>query len=64
VWNRIRHATLYFLLGFTVAFVIYLFIRFNADQVLVGMALGSAVGVLVAALLLWLEYRYPDQPRA
>lgn len=64
MWHRIRQAALYFLLGFTVAFVIYLFVRFNADQVLLGMAIGSAVGVIVAAGLLWLEYRFPVNTRS
>jgi uncharacterized membrane protein len=62
MWRRIRQAALYFLLGFTVAFVVYLFVRFDADQVLLGMAIGSGVGVIVAAALIWLEHRFPDNP--
>lgn len=62
MWRRIRQATLYFLLGFTVVFVVYLFLRFNADQVLLGMAIGAVAGIIVAAALLWLEHRFPDEP--
>jgi len=61
MWRRTRQATLYFLVGFTIAFLVYLFIRFDPGQVLVGMGIGSAAGVALAALLLWLEHRYPDR---
>ncbi|MBM3140664.1 MAG: hypothetical protein FJZ92_10815 [Chloroflexi bacterium] len=64
MWRRIRQASLSFLLGFTIAFVVYLFLRFDADQVLLGMAIGAIFGVLLAAVLLWLEHRYPDEPRS
>ena len=63
VWHRIRQVALYFLLGFTVAFVIYLFLRFNADQVLLGMAIGAAAGLVTAAGLMWLEHQFPDDAR-
>ena len=63
VWHRIRQVALYFLLGFTVAFVIYLFLRFNADQVLLGIAVGAAAGLVTAAGLMWLEHQFPDNAR-
>ena len=62
MWHRIRQASLYFLIGFTIAFVIYLFVRFDANEVLIGMAIGAGAGVIVAAVLIWLEHRYPDPP--
>ncbi len=62
MWRTIRQATLYFLVGFTVAFLIYLFIRFDPGRVLVGIAIGAGAGVVLAAVMLWLEHRYPDRP--
>jgi multisubunit Na+/H+ antiporter MnhE subunit len=61
MWRTIRQAALYFLVGFTIAFLVYLFIRFDPGRVLVGMAIGSAAGLALAAVLLWLEHRYPDR---
>ncbi|MDA1002966.1 MAG: hypothetical protein O3B31_06405 [Chloroflexi bacterium] len=63
MWRRIRQIAFYFLIGFTVAFVAYLFIRFDADQVLFGMLIGAVAGVAVAAFLLWLERRFPGAAR-
>jgi hypothetical protein len=62
MWTTLRRATLYFLVGFVIAFVIYLFIRFDANLVLVGIAIGAAAGVVVAAILLLLEHRFPEPP--
>lgn len=63
MWRRIRQIALYLLIGFTVAFVAYLFIRFDADQVLLGMVIGAVAGIAVAVFLLWFERRYPGAAR-
>ena len=61
MWRRIRQALLYFLMGFTIAFLIYLFIRFDAAQIMFGVAIGTVVGVITAGGLLLLEHRFPDE---
>jgi hypothetical protein len=60
MWRRIRQTLLYFLVGFTISFVIYLFIRFDAGQVMFGIAIGAVVGVITAVTLLLLERRFPE----
>jgi hypothetical protein len=40
----------FFSLGFIVAFVAYLFIRWDPDKVFVGVGIGVAVGLAVAVL--------------
>jgi multisubunit Na+/H+ antiporter MnhE subunit len=62
MWRKVRAAALYFLVGFTIAFLVYLFVRFDPGEVLIGIAIGAGAGIVLAAILLWLEHRYPDRP--
>jgi hypothetical protein len=50
-----------FLLGFVVAFVIYVWREIGGDDLLVGVIIGAASGVVLTLLLLLLERRFPEQ---
>ena len=60
----IRRQLTYFLVGFIITFVIYLFVRFDADQVILGVVIGAVGGVALAAGLFWLGRRFPDDEAA
>ena len=52
-----------FLVGFVISFVIFLFIRFNADAVFLGMAIGAGVGVATCFLVAFLNRKFfNDEP--
>lgn len=61
-----RRQLTYFLGGFVAAFVLYLFIRFSADAVLLGMVIGAASGVATCIIIAYLERRFfsADSPPA
>jgi hypothetical protein len=48
-------------MGFVATFVTYLFVRFDADKVLLGVAIGAIGGIIVAIVLFTLERRFPEQ---
>lgn len=58
----LRRQFTYFLAGFVIAFIIYLLIRFSAEEVLWGVVVGAAGGVALAIALTLLERRFPDEP--
>jgi 4-amino-4-deoxy-L-arabinose transferase-like glycosyltransferase len=62
MWSAIRRFANYFLIGFVASFVIYLFIRFDANKILVGIAIGVVCGVALAIGLGILERRFPERP--
>lgn len=47
-----------FLVGFVIAFVIYLFIRFSADTVLLGVVIGAAVGIGTCFAVAFVNRKY------
>ncbi len=49
-----------FLIGFVIAFVIYLFVRFDPNKVLVGVGVSAAAGVALMIALALLERQFPD----
>ena len=55
-----RRQLTYFLIGFLITFIIYLFVRFNFDQVVLGVVIGAVGGVTLATLLFWLGRKFPD----
>ncbi len=61
MWTALRRYTNYFLIGFVVAFVIYLFIRYDADEILVGMIIGAGVGIVLCLVIFILERRFPER---
>jgi len=63
MWHFLRRELTYFLVGFVITFVIYLFVRFNADAVLLGLVVGAVGGLALAAGLFWLERRFPDEAK-
>ncbi len=55
-----RKQLTYFLIGFVIAFVIYLFVRYNADAILLGVVIGAGGGLGVCAVMAYLSRRFPD----
>ena len=55
-----RRQLTYFLVGFIIAFTIYLFVRFNADAVLLGLGIGAATGVATCVGIYLLGRRFPE----
>lgn len=47
-----------FLVGFVISFVIYLFIRFNADSVFLGVAIGIGVGIATCFAVAFINRKY------
>ncbi len=64
MWSFLRRQFLYFLVGFVVSFVIYLFVRFDADKVILGVGVGIIGGLVLSVLLFLLERRFPDQSQS
>lgn len=60
----IRRRLLWFLIGFVISFLVYLFVKFDADEVLEGMTIAVAVGFGVSLLIFFLERRFPDKTGA
>jgi hypothetical protein len=50
----------YFSIGFIVAFVIYLFARWDADAVILGVVISAAAGLVVAVAIFFLQRRFPE----
>ena len=50
-----------FLVGFVVAFIIYLFVRFDVDKVVLGVVIAAVVGVVGNIGLYFLEKQFPEQ---
>ncbi len=56
-----RKQLTYFLIGFTVAFILYLFIRFDANDVILGVVIGAATGIVLCLAIAIMERRFPDE---
>jgi hypothetical protein len=63
MWQFLRRQTLYFLIGFVITFIVYLFIRFSADAVILGVAVAACGGIGASVVLFMLERRFPDNDR-
>ena len=63
MWAFLRRQALTVLVGFVIAFVVYLFIRFDATEVIEGVAIGIGAGLALAMVLFFLERRFPGEPR-
>jgi mannose/fructose/N-acetylgalactosamine-specific phosphotransferase system component IIC len=61
MWIALRRYTNYFLVGFVVAFLIYLFVRYDADEIIVGIVISACVGILLCLVIFILERRFPEQ---
>lgn len=64
MWTFLRRQLNYFLIGFIVTFSIYLFVRYDADQIILGLVVGAIGGGLLATALFLAERRFPDRPEA
>lgn len=62
--TTIRRGTISFLTGFVVTFLIYLFVRFNADQVMLGMVIGTVGGVTTAVAVIYLFRKLAEEDAA
>ncbi len=60
----VRRQLTYFLIGFVITFVAYLFVRFDADKVILGVVIGAVGGIVLGIALFWLEHKFPDEPEA
>jgi len=60
MWTVLRRQLNYFFIGFIIAFVIYLFVRYDADDILLGVLIGAIAGLGVSAALYYLERRFPE----
>lgn len=56
----LRRSALYFLTGFVITFIIYLFVRFDAGDVILGVFIAAGGGIAVTVGLTWLGRRFPD----
>ncbi len=63
MWNFLRRQLTYFLIGFVITFVIYLFVRFSADAILLGIVIGLGGGAAVMVGLFWLERQFPAEDK-
>jgi cell division protein FtsW (lipid II flippase) len=61
MWSFLRRQLLYFLVGFVITFVIYLFVEWEADKVVTGAAIAIAGGIVLSLGLFFLERRFPEQ---
>jgi uncharacterized membrane protein YdjX (TVP38/TMEM64 family) len=61
MWAALRRFWQFFLIGFIITFVIYLFVRYDADQILLGIVIAIAGGVVLAAVIFALERRFPER---
>ncbi len=61
MWTRLRRLLNYFLIGFVITFVIYLFVRYNADQIILGIVIGAVGGTALTIAIMFLERRFPEQ---
>ncbi|MGK2964133.1 MAG: hypothetical protein ACSLFM_00850 [Tepidiformaceae bacterium] len=62
MWTFLRRQLNYFLIGFIISFIIYLFVRFDADAIILGVVIGLAGGALLTLVLFYAERRFPDRP--
>ena len=62
MWAFLRRQGLYFLIGFVLCFLVYLFVRFDPDAVFLGMVLSTAAGITLSVFLWWMEGRFRNKP--
>ncbi|MCK9517649.1 MAG: hypothetical protein M0R74_01285 [Dehalococcoidia bacterium] len=60
MWSFLRRQLNYFLIGFIAGFVVYLFARYDADDIFIGVLIGIGAGLVLTAALFFLERRFPE----
>jgi len=61
MWSFLRRQSLYFFIGFTATFLVYLFIKIGSKDVLWGVAFGAIGGIALSAIIFFLERKFPDR---
>lgn len=61
MWTFLKRRLLWFLIGFVVVFLVYLFVRYNVDAILLGMFIAAGGGAVVSIGVYWLERRFPEE---
>jgi len=61
MWSFLRRQSLYFLVGFVATVLVYLFIKIGSNDVLWGIAFGAAGGIVLSAIIFYLERKFPDR---
>jgi hypothetical protein len=64
MWHFLKRQAMFFLVGFVLTFLVYLFVRFSADAVVLGIVIATAGGLAVSTVIFWLERRFPDRTPA
>jgi predicted membrane channel-forming protein YqfA (hemolysin III family) len=62
MWTALRRFWHYFLLGFLIVFVVYLYFRLDQGELIVGLLLGAAGGLVLSLGIFALERRFPERP--
>lgn len=62
MWQFLRRQGLYFLTGFVVAFIVYVWWREDLDWLLWGVGISSGVGVALSIGLFTLERKFESKP--
>lgn len=63
MWSFLRRRLLWFLIGFVITFVVYLFFEFPDREVIRGMIVAVVAGAVLSVIIFFLERRFPDKPR-
>lgn len=63
MWSFLRRQFTYGLVGFVIAFIIYLFIQFDTSEVVNGLLISLAAGIVLMVVLFFLERRFPERER-
>ena len=58
--NAVLISLALFLTGFIITFLIYLFIRYNVDSIILGAVIGAVGGAALVAAAMYLDRRFPD----
>ena len=61
MWSFLRRQGGYFLVGFVIAFVIYLMFKLDRNELITGLVIGAAAGIVLSGALFWLERRFPEK---
>lgn len=61
MWSYLRRMTQFFLAGFVITFLVYLFIRIGTSEVVYGALISVAGGIILCLAITLLERRFPEQ---
>lgn len=61
MWTALRRFWHFFLLGFVIVFVVYLFFKLDQNELILGLVLGAAGGIALSGGVFLLERRFPER---